>query len=244
LYDSEKDKRYVGTFDGWLISKGKYYKKDRLVYEGSFSSVALKDDGKSLWYKFGTMYFDDHSFTGYFKDNQPFGEGIITPIDNRIPVSIINSCLNLDLVIEGETVHTLNKISERILFPAGKRISLKVSDINDLLRKYIEDRFFYDVPREKSNDYLDWDIDTLFEQTLSKLCVDVQNATLKDGIHDGWQYSGMVNALMTPHGEGVIIDTRGIQFKGTFKNGKREGQFEIIYPDGNKEVATFTDDKY
>lgn len=243
LYDSEKDKRYVGTFDGWLISEGKYYKGDRLVYEGSFSAVALKDGGKSLWYKYGTMYFDDHSFSGYFKDNQPFGEGKVIPIDNRIHVSIVNSHLDIELLIDGQSCYRLKKNSDRLPFPLGKRVSLKVNGVDEHLKTLLEECSF-EIPQKKTNDYLDWDIDNLYTTILSQRTLMVDDIILNDGIHDGWHYSGLVNALMIPNGEGILKNDRGVHFKGNFKDGKREGRFEIIDMEGKTFFEIFVNDKY
>ena len=243
LFDPEKNKRYVGTFNDWVITEGKYYKEEKLVYEGTFSVVALKDGGKSLWYKYGTMYFDDHSFTGYFKDNQPFGEGIITPIDNRIMVSIINSYLDIEFLIDGQSHYRLKKSSDRLPFPPGKRINLKVNGVDEHLRTLIEE-CSYEVPQGKTNDYLDWDIDNLYATILSQKTLMVDDIILNDGIHDGWHYSGTVNALMIPNGEGILTNDLGVHFKGNFKEGKREGIFEIIDMEGNTIFGTFINDKY
>lgn len=243
MYDQTKNKRYVGTFNGWLITEGKYFKEDKLVYEGTFSAVTLKDGGQSLWYQYGTMYFDDHSFTGYFKDNQPYGEGTITPIDNRIQVSIINSFLNIGFIIDGLLYDSLNKVSDRLSFPPGKKITLQVNDVDENLKQQLE-ACSYEVPQEKTNDYLDWDIDALYENILSQTTLTVDQLILEDGIHNGWIYTGTVNALMVPQGNGLLISDRGIQFKGHFQNGKREGEFEITDTEGHSFFEKFIHDKY
>ena len=66
------------------------------------------------------------------------------------------------------------------------------------------------------------------------------NAELKVG---KGTYSGQTRAKV-PHGIGELTDKKGVKYKGSFKDGKRHGLFEVVKPGQQPVLQFWIDDKY
>ena len=70
---------------------------------------------------------------------------------------------------------------------------------------------------------------------------DYFDESLQGCVHEGlFTYE---NSWYVRNGEGKFTDKRGIVYAGNFVNNKKEGMFEVTYPDGRKEKKEYTDDK-
>ena len=65
--------------------------------------------------------------------------------------------------------------------------------------------------------------------------------SLRGCVHEGlFSYE---NNWYVRNGEGTFTDRDGIRYTGNFVSNRREGMFEVIYPDGRKQMKEFVDDK-